>query len=123
MIMEFDFLNKTIVVIGGTRGIGAAIVELFQEYNAEIIAIGTDTKELDRLNRESFWGKINYTHLDFTSNDSVQSFLGYLNKQDRIDVLINNAGVNRIDAINDIDEEFDFLLAEMLMAHKLKNGN
>jgi len=121
--MEFDFLNKTIVVIGGTRGIGAAIVELFQEYNAEIIAIGTDTKELDRLNRESFWGKINYTHLDFTSNDSVQSFLGYLNKQDRIDVLINNAGVNRIDAINDIDEEFDFLLAEMLMAHKLKNGN
>jgi len=123
MIMEFDFLNKTIVVIGGTRGIGAAIVELFQEYNAEIIAIGTDTKELDRLNRESFWGKINYTHLDFTSNDSVQSFLGYLNKQDRIDVLINNAGVNRIDAINDIDEEFDFLLAETLMAQKIKNGN
>lgn len=102
--MQVDFANKTVVVTGGTRGIGAAIVELFQKYNAEIIATGTDTKELDRLNRESSGGKINYTHLDFTSNDSVQSFLGYLNKQDGIDVLINNAGVNRIDSISDIDE-------------------
>jgi len=30
--------------------------------------------------------------------------------------------IDRFESV-DIDEEFDFLLAEMLMAHKLKNGN
>jgi|TARA_Y100000310_G_scaffold55269_2_gene50688 3-oxoacyl-[acyl-carrier protein] reductase len=102
--MEIDLLNKTILVTGGTRGIGAAIVQLFQKCNADVIATGTDNKEIDRLNQESPGRKINYMQLDFTSNKSVQSFLDNLVERERIDVLINNAGVNRIVSINDIDE-------------------
>ena len=103
--MKIDFINKTIIVTGGTRGIGAAIVQLFQECNAQIIATGTNNKELERLNRESAGKKIKYMHLDFTSNKSAQEFLVYLNNQDRIDVLINNAGVNKIDSIDKVSEE------------------
>ena len=103
--MKIDFINKTIIVTGGTRGIGAAIVQLFQECNAQIIATGTNNKELERLNRESVGKKIKYMHLDFTSNKSVQEFLVYLDNQDRIDVFINNAGVNKIDSIDKISEE------------------
>ena len=103
--MKIDFSNKTVIVTGGTRGIGAAIVELFQECNAEIIATGTDIKDLERLNEESSDKRTKYIHLDFTSNESVQSFLGYLSKQDRIDGLINNAGVNKIDSIDKVSEE------------------
>ena len=103
--MKFDFSNKTIVITGGTRGIGAAIVESFQKCNAEIIATGTNNKELDRLNRESAGKIIKYIHLDFTSNESVQEFLVYLDNQDHIDVLINNAGVNKIDSIQDVTED------------------
>ena len=51
---------------------------------------------------------VNY--LDFNSNDSVQSFLDFINKRDRIDVLINNAGVNKIATIDKIDEdEWDWI--------------
>ena len=103
--MKFDFSNKTVIVTGGTRGIGAAIVELFQECNAEIIATGTDIKDLERLNEESSDKRTKYIHLDFTSNESVQSFYGFLSKQDRIDGLINNAGVNKIDSIDKVSEE------------------
>ena len=103
--MKIDFSNKTVIVTGGTRGIGAAIVELFQQCNADIIATGTDTKEIDRLNREPSGSKLKYMHLDFNSNDSVQSFLGFINKRDRIDVLINNAGVNKIATIDKIEED------------------
>ena len=103
--MKIDFSNKIIVVTGGTRGIGAAIVELFQECNAEIIATGTNTSELESLNQESKGKKTDYIHLDFTSNESIQKFLGHIDKRDRIDVLINNAGVNKIDSIKDIAED------------------
>ena len=108
--MKFDFSNKTVIVTGGTRGIGAAIVELFQQCNADVIATGTDTKEMDRINRDPSGGKLKYIHLDFNSNDSVQSFLDFINKRDRIDVLINNAGVNKIATIDKIDEnEWDWI--------------
>ncbi len=102
--MEIDFSNKTVIVTGGTRGIGAAIVELLQECNAEIIVTGTNIKELERLNRKSKGTGTKYVRLDFTSNSSVQEFLGYIGTLDRIDVLINNAGVNKIDSIHEIDE-------------------
>ena len=103
--MEIDFSNKTVIVTGGTRGIGAAIVELFQQCNAQVIGTGTNTKELERLNQESKEKKTDYIHLDFTSNESVQRFLEFIDNQDRIDVLINNAGVNKIDSIQDITED------------------
>ncbi len=102
--MEIDLSYKTVIVTGGTRGIGAAIVKLFHDYNAEVIATGTNIKELDRLNQESSGSKINYQYLDLTSNQSIQSFLGSLNNKNGIDILVNNAGVNRIDSISDIDE-------------------
>ena len=103
--MKIDFASKTVIVTGGTRGIGAAIVELFQQCNAQIIATGTNNNELEKLNLGSSDNKIKYMHLDFTSNESVQEFLEHINKQDRIEVLINNAGVNKIDSIKDIAED------------------
>ena len=102
--MKIDFTNKTVVVTGGTRGVGAAIVQLFQECNAEIIATGTNLDNLKRLNEKSSDKRTKYTHLDFISYDSVQNFLGYIEKLGRIDVLINNAGVNKIDSIHEISE-------------------
>ena len=102
--MKIDFTNKTVVVTGGTRGVGAAIVQLFQECNAEIIATGTNLDNLKRLNEKSSEKRTKYTHLDFISDDSVQNFLGYIEKLGRIDVLINNAGVNKIDSIHEISE-------------------
>jgi 3-oxoacyl-[acyl-carrier protein] reductase len=102
--MKIDFTNKTVVVTGGTRGVGAAIVQLFQECNAEIIATGTKLDNLKRLNEKSSDKRTKYTHLDFISDDSVQDFLGYIEKLGRIDVLINNAGVNKIDSIHEISE-------------------
>ena len=109
--MKIDFTNKTVVVTGGTRGVGAAIVQLFQECNAEIIATGTNLDNLKRLNEKSSDKRTKYTHLDFISDDSVQNFLGYIEKLGRIDVLINNDGVNKIDSIHEISEyDWDWMI-------------
>ena len=102
--MKIDFSNKFVIVTGGTRGIGAAIVELLQQFNAEIIATGTNNKELERLNKVFKQKRTKYMHLDFALNDSVKNFLRHIEQKDRIGVLINNAGVNKIDSIHEIDE-------------------
>ena len=108
--MNIDFFNTTVIVTGANRGIGAAIVKSFQQCNAEIIATCTNSNDLKRLNRVSKENKTKYFHLDFTSNESVQNFLESINKLKEIDVLINNAGVNKIDTIHEIrDDDWDWI--------------
>ncbi|MBT6051316.1 MAG: SDR family oxidoreductase, partial [Candidatus Scalindua sp.] len=110
--MHITFENKTVVVTGGTRGIGAAMVEAFLESGAKVYATGTDFQVLNELNEsEKLKSKpIEYLYLDFTSPDSVNDCLEILSKLDRIDVLVNNAGVNKIDTIDEImDEDWDWI--------------
>jgi 3-oxoacyl-[acyl-carrier protein] reductase len=110
--MNIDFENKTVVVTGGTRGIGAAMVAAFLESGAKVYATGTDIQVLNELNEsEKLKSKpIEYLYLDFTSGDSVNGCLEILSKIDRIDVLVNNAGVNKIDTIDEVaDEDWDWM--------------
>jgi len=101
--MKIDFTKKIIVVTGGTRGIGKSIVEHFQECNAEIIATGTGNN-FDKIKSNSKYDNICYKSLDLSSEASCSSFLDFLKKQKKIDVLINNAGINNINTISNIDE-------------------
>jgi len=108
--MKIDFNNKIVLITGGTRGIGAATVKLFQKYNAKIITTGTNIKQLEKLNKESKRSMTNYYHLDFTNVDSVNNFMDKINEFEAIDVLINNAGVNKIETIDKISEdEWDWI--------------
>lgn len=83
------------------------MVEAFLRTGATVYATGTDREVLKKLN-ESAKEKsqqIEYLYLDFTSPDSVNACLKTLEKLERIDVLVNNAGVNKIDTIDEISNE------------------
>ena len=112
--MQINFQGKTVVVTGGTGGIGAALIEAFIETGATVYATGTDKGVLNKLN-ESARSKsipIKYLHLDFSSPDSVDDCLKILLKLDSVDVLVNNAGVNKLDTIDEItDDDWDWINA------------
>ena len=112
--MQIDFQNKTIVITGGTRGIGAAMVEAFLATGANVYATGANREGLKELNESarSKLRRVEYLYLDFSSTDSVDSCLETLLKLERVDVLVNNAGVNKIDTIDEItDHDWDWINA------------
>lgn len=45
--MEFDMQEKTVLVTGGTSGIGAGIAQAFRDNGARVVATGASTAEVE----------------------------------------------------------------------------
>lgn len=105
--MKIDFSDKTVLVTGATRGIGRQIAEDLLEMGARLILTGTKQQEIDSLNARSD-DRQRYIRADFSQRDSLDAFLEELARYDRIDVCVNNAGINRVDSIDRIrDQDWD----------------
>ena len=123
-----DFKDKNVIITGGTRGIGAAICSLFLESGANVIVTGTQSK----LSNSSHLEKLKYHKLDFLSDKSIDNFVDFINHIKKIDVLINNAGINKInhlteiskttwDKLNSVNLRGPFLLTKFVARKMQKN--
>lgn len=72
---------RTALVTGGSRGIGAAIVQKLKSEGYKILA---PTRQ----------------EMDLESSDSITSYLAQ--RKDQIDILVNDAGINRIALLSEI---------------------
>lgn len=106
--MNIDFSNKKILISGGTRGIGESTAKLFTELGGEVLAIGS--KDCNFL------------------KDDIKKFLEDDKSFNDIDILINNAGINKINYFGDIDDsDFDDIMKVNVKApyiiskHVIKN--
>ena len=98
--MKIDFSGKTAIVTGGTRGIGRSIVSLLLESGCHVIYTGTKEQ------LESPTEKGRYERLDLSNEKSIERFMEeVISKTPRIDILINNAGINIIEPIDEIQDE------------------
>jgi NAD(P)-dependent dehydrogenase (short-subunit alcohol dehydrogenase family) len=94
--MNIDFTNKTVLITGGSRGIGRACAQLFAELHANVIItyksnVGEAERTLQSLHTS---GKHSCLQLDIAQPLSVSSFFTEVMQQyDRLDVLVNNAGI------------------------------
>jgi len=100
--LKISLNNKIVVITGGTRGIGASMVENFYKAGANIITTGTNINEVEKLNSNRKNKKIKYYQLDLTSKKSTEKFLDEIIKLKKIDILVNNAGINKIESISKI---------------------
>ena len=103
--------GKVCVVTGGGRGIGAAIVRAYQREGATVIPTWcANREEAEKLAAEI--GCDAPVALDVRSRESVRSaFAAIAARHGRIDVLVNNAGIN---LTGDFDQITDAMWDEVL---------
>ena len=100
--MNLNLKNNIALITGGTQGIGKAIVDEFLNAGAKVIVTGKQLNETQYKNKNKNKNIIKYIQVDFTDNKSFDSFLIELKKIKRIDICINNAGINKIDYLSNI---------------------
>lgn len=87
--MVYSFKEKTVIVTGGTTGIGRAICELFLQEGGTLIYTGRLKQPENPLPAPA-----QYQQLDMADNASVERFISeVLPKLQSPTVLINNAGI------------------------------
>jgi NAD(P)-dependent dehydrogenase (short-subunit alcohol dehydrogenase family) len=96
--MNINFKNQNVLITGATRGIGRQIAEDMLSAGANVIVTGTSKKSLDGLTGDFLKIPVN-----FLNKKSSQDFIDFISNK-RIDVCINNAGINKIGEIENIDE-------------------
>lgn len=89
------FENKIVVITGGTDGIGKALVSEFLSLGASVATCARNAQNLFDLKKE-FDGKPLFTmEADVSKEEDCKNFiLQIVNKFNRIDILINNAGIS-----------------------------
>lgn len=76
--------RKTVLITGGTRGIGKSIKNKLIKEKYRVIYTGTKNKKIK-----------NYLQLDLNDQNSINSFIENI-KQIQVDILIINSGINII---------------------------
>lgn len=93
-----DFKNKVVVITGACGGLGKALCQVFGSAGAKIIATDIDSQGIKEL-QEELQENIEITTYqnDVTNEESIREIVkDVLAKYQRIDVMINNAGISHL---------------------------
>ncbi len=89
--------NKYIVVTGGTKGIGKAIIERFSAHSFDIFTCSRNQQELEELKKEveaQFQNQVHIFKADLSKKAETDAFVKFISQQtDQVDILVNNTGV------------------------------
>lgn len=86
------FAGKRVLVSGATSGIGLEMARGFAALGASVAASGSSVAKIEKAEKDDANKGIEFYELDVRSNDDA---IAFMEKQTRIDVLINAQGVAR----------------------------
>ncbi len=99
------FNNKTVIITGGSEGIGAAAARMFAEAGANLMLIARDRRKLDRIAEElREKTRVEVFAMDVSDTEvCVDLFKKAHFEFGQIDVLVNNAGYHARGEVLDVD--------------------
>ena len=95
-----SFKDKIVLITGAARGIGRASALEFAKQDAKVIAVSRTENDLNDLQKE-YPNNIEIWPFDITGD----AFFKEMSTLKKLDVCINNAGINRPKLIEDVDDE------------------
>jgi NAD(P)-dependent dehydrogenase (short-subunit alcohol dehydrogenase family) len=108
------FLNKVVVITGAGQGIGHALAVAYASEGA--IVAGLDKNETGLMNTRNLvemkGGKFHAFAIDLVDTDAINNaFSEIVNLYNKVDILINNAGLGINKSIYDLSiEEWDYIV-------------
>ena len=130
-----DLTGRTVLISGGSRGIGAACVELFSRANADTAFTYKNNSSAadDLIGRMKAARRIIAYKMDMESEGDINLKVGQIiNEFGRIDILVNNAGIWNFGAADEmllshweetirVNLTGSFLLAKAVIPYMKKN--
>lgn len=125
--------GKTVIITGGTHGIGEETALLFASMGAHVAIVGRDEKKASEIVKQSS-GRIKFLKCDMSERSQLLELCNKIETTfDNVDVLINNASRNsRFSVLNLEVEEWDkmlelnmtsiFLLTKTVASKMVKKG-
>ena len=126
------FMNKVVIVTGGSKGIGFDIVNTLAR-NSYTVVFTYNTSEENALLLKNKFDNVFPFRIDFQSESDISSLVDFaVNKFGKVDLLINNVGVDLVKQIQDIsNDDFDrvinvnlktaFILSRGVSKNMIKN--
>ena len=108
------FEDKVVVLTGASSGIGYSLLKYFISEGAIVYAISRNERELTEKDKQ----ECNFELLDISDEVNVEEFTkAVLQKENRVDILINNAGVaHNLALIEEMNlEMFNSIIKDNLM--------
>lgn len=98
------YSNKVIAITGGTDGIGKALVESFLKKGAKVATCSRTPEKLDHLKAEFPEKPILTIVADVSKEEDCKNFIEKtIEEFEKIDILINNAGISMRALFKDTD--------------------
>ena len=124
--------NTNIVLTGATGGIGNSILEKLVNAEANVLATGTNQQKLESIKTK--YQSVKVKKFDISEHKEIENFVKYVNDEmeNKIDVLINNAGITNDNLsirmkeeewkrVIDINLTSTFLISKNIIKQMLKN--
>ncbi len=106
--------NKVIVITGASSGIGEATAKLLAKHGASVVLGARRSDRLEAIAKEirTAGGTAEYQTLDVTQRSQLEAIVQFAqSKFGRVDVLINNAGVMPLSALDQLKvDEWDRMI-------------
>tara|TARA_Y100000748_G_scaffold276477_1_gene252890 strand:+ start:374 stop:1111 length:738 start_codon:yes stop_codon:yes gene_type:complete len=124
--------NTNVILTGATGGIGNSILEKLIDAEANVVATGTNEEKLNQIKNK--FQSVKVEKFDISQHKEIENFINKASTLlgNKIDILINNAGVTRDNLsirmkeeewkkVIDINLTSSFLLSKNVIKKMLKN--
>ena len=104
----FSLEGKCALIPGGTGGLGSAVAYAFLQKKADVIVCGGHPEKAEHLAQYAKENGRNFLSIkcDITNPEDVARMLDQISESfQRIDILVNSAGMNKLISAEDYDDE------------------
>ena len=133
--MDHNFKDKTVIITGGSEGVGAATARLFADHGANLVLVARGKRKLERIAEElREKTRVEIIAMDVSDADACENIYKKANFEfGGVDILVNNAGYHErgpvesisaddLAAMIDVNLKAPILLSKLAVKYMKESG-